>query len=285
MIKAKKGISNASVEEYRLKYAAERFLLRLENSSYTEQFILKGGFLMEAIYNIDQRTTKDVDTLLRDISADKGTIENVLKDICSIDLNDDTKFTLTSLITTQEQRNYTGFRAKIFLQFLGEPTRINFDLDIGVGEIITPRAIKIRLPLLFKEKNGEKEVIEILSYPLQTILAEKLETVLTLGTTNSRMKDFYDIHLLLTDPNLPSIEECYEAFRNTWEFRQNNEFDVEIFDDWKFVLEDIIENRQINEIYWPNYVKNRNYAMNLKLSDIIYEVIRYVEELEVHSSK
>lgn len=273
--------TSISSEEYRIRYATERFLLRVQKSSYRENLILKGGFLLGTLFKVEQRTTKDLDTLITELSASRGQVETMIESIIQIDLNDNVKFELIKLIDSQQQRIYDGFKAKLKMEFLEESAYINFDLDLGVGDTITPEAEIIHIPLLFNEAKGEQNEIELLAYPLETILAEKTEIVLNLGKNNSRMKDFYDIHLLLNDSQKPDNELLYQAFENTWKFRHPNlTIDNERFEDWYYVIESILEDEKMNSISWQNYIKDRPYAKKLNLKNIVLQFKFYLEELE-----
>ena len=178
------------IENYRIRYATERFLTRLSASQYKEKFVLKGGFLIGVTYNLSQRTTKDLDTALIDFKSDAQSIERVITEICNIDLEDQVLFKLKELTSSQDMRIYPGYRAKLKMMFPDGNTRIDFDLDIGVGDRITPEAKKIKIPLIFNEVKGVEKQIEVLAYPKETIQAEKLETILTRGKVNTRMKDY-----------------------------------------------------------------------------------------------
>lgn len=273
--------TSISSEEYRIRYATERFLLRVQKSSYRDKLILKGGFLLGTLCKVEQRTTKDLDTLITELSVSRVQVEAMIESIIQIDLNDNVKFELIKLIDSQQQRIYDGFKAKLKMTFLDERTFVNFDLDLGVGDTITPEAQKINIPLLFNEVKGEKTEISLLAYPLETILSEKTEIILNLGTNNSRMKDFYDIHLLLNDPQKPDNELIYQAFENTWKFRHPNlAIDSERFEDWYYVIESILEDDKMNSISWQNYIKDRLYAKNLNLKNIVLQFKFYLEELE-----
>ncbi|MBO0461155.1 MULTISPECIES: nucleotidyl transferase AbiEii/AbiGii toxin family protein [unclassified Enterococcus] len=272
--------SGISVEEYRIRYATERFLSRLQESDYKDNFILKGGFLLGAIFKVEQRTTRDLDTLLKEISADKMNVTRVLENIVSIDLDDGVRFELINLSESQQQRKYDGFRAKFKMTFLEENSIVQFDLDLGVGDTITPKAEVIDIPLLFNEKKGDHKSITLQAYPIETILAEKTEIILDLGTKNSRMKDFYDIHLILNYQYKPSITKCYKAFENTWLFRHKElPIDAERFEDWFFIVDEIIANKKMNDIYWKNYIKDREYAKHLRFKTILRQFKEYLEKL------
>lgn len=269
------------IENYRIRYATERFLTRLSASQYKEKFVLKGGFLIGVTYNLSQRTTKDLDTALIDFKSDAQSIERVITEICNIDLEDQVLFKLKELTSSQDMRIYPGYRAKLKMMFPDGNTRIDFDLDIGVGDRITPEAKKIKIPLIFNEVKGVEKQIEVLAYPKETIQAEKLETILTRGKVNTRMKDYYDFHLLLTDQENSNSINFYYAFKNTWEFRNPTQLiDEELFEDWLFILDEILESKELKKKYWPNYIKDRNYAKHLNIDDIISEIKEFVSKLK-----
>ncbi|OTN77530.1 hypothetical protein A5886_002630 [Enterococcus sp. 8G7_MSG3316] len=270
-----------SFEEYRIRYATERFLSRLQESEYKANFIIKGGFLLGTIYKVEQRTTKDLDTLIKGISVDRKNITKILETVISIELDDGVQFELINLFDSQQERVYDGFRAKFKMTFLEEKSIVHFDLDLGVGDAITPQAEMIDIPLLFNENKDDHKVITLYAYPIETILAEKTEIILNLGTKNSRMKDFYDIHLILNSQNKPNITKFYEAFLNTWMVRHKElTIDEELFEDWFFTVDEIISSEEMNEIFWKNYIKDRGYAKHLKLKNIVSQFKDYLEALQ-----
>lgn len=286
LIKNQTKNSVVSFEEYRLRYASERFLSRLDKSEYRENFIIKGGFLLGTIYNIEQRTTKDLDTLLKNISNETKHIQEILADICAIDLQDGVSFDLLELSTIQERREYTGLRASLKMYFDSDRGNIQFDLDIGVGDVVTPKAKLVNIPLIFNETRGSKETLTLLAYPVETILAEKTEIILSLGSYNTRMKDFYDIHLILNDPGKPSIDSLYRAFVNTWNARHNDApIDTERFQDWFFVIDEIYENTHLKNAAWSNYAKDKPYANNLDFDGILKQFKLFVTELSHEYAK
>lgn len=270
--------SEISFDEYRLRYAAERFLLRLQESSYKDKLIIKGGFLMGTIYNVEERMTKDLDALIKGMDTDKVIVKEMLEEIMAIDLQDGVRFELIDLLYSQKNRIYKGYRAKLIM-FLGDKSNVIFDFDLGVGDVVTPSPRRVRIPLLFNEKNGEKKFLTLLSYPLETILAEKTEIILSLGTENTRMKDFYDLHLMLNDPERLPIEKRYQAFLNTWNFR-HGEISDESFEDWEFILEELSQKASEKNDVWQRYIKDRPYAQKLRLEEIISEFSDYVIKLK-----
>lgn len=272
-----------SFDEYRMRYAAERFLMRVQQSSYRDRLILKGGFLLGVIYQIEQRTTKDLDIMVKDFHATRESVEQMLEEIVAIELEDLLHFELVNVLDTQKNRIYEGYRAKMKMHMDGN-TVFLFDLDIGVGDVITPKPNHITIPLLFNEKKGENNSIAIYSYPIETVLAEKMETILSLGKQNSRMKDFYDIHLLLNDPDLPPINQLYEAFYNTWTFR-HNAIDEEIFDDWQYTLNALLNDPTLKNQVWVNYIRTRPYAQAVRWDAIIAQLTSYLMEFKANYLK
>lgn len=283
LIKAKKG-SIASAEELRIRYATERFLLRVQASPYKDKLILKGGFLLGTIYKIENRTTKDLDALVKDIAADRESVKSMLEEIITIDLNDDVSFELGNFSNSQHERKYTGFRAKLTMQHLNSTAKIAFDLDLGVGDVVTPEPKVLTFNLTFKEQKGENERITMYSYPIETVLAEKVETIFALGIQNTRMKDFYDIHLLLNDPNKPSLENLYEAFNKTWIFRHDQIEDAD-FEDWLYLVNELKDNQNFKKGLWQNYITNREYAQSLSWGEIIDELIEYIIALQKYRNE
>lgn len=283
LIKAKKG-SIASAEELRIRYATERFLLRVQASPYKDKLILKGGLLLGTIYKIENRTTKDLDALVKDIAADRESVKSMLEEIITIDLNDDVSFELGNFSVSHHERKYTGFRAKLTMQHLNSTAKIAFDLDLGVGDVVTPEPKVLTFNLTFKEQKGENERITMYSYPIETVLAEKVETIFALGNQNTRMKDFYDIHLLLNDPNKPSLENLYEVFNKTWIFRHDQIEDAD-FEDWLYLVNELKDNQNFKKGLWQNYITNREYAQSLSWGEIIDELIKYIIALQKYRNE
>lgn len=122
------------------------------------------------------------------------------------------------------------------------------------------------------------------SYPIETVLAEKVETIFALGIQNTRMKDFYDIHLLLNDPNKPSLENLYEAFNKTWIFRHDQIEDAD-FEDWLYLVNELKDNQNFKKGLWQNYITNREYAQSLSWGEIIDELIEYIIALQKYRNE
>lgn len=270
-------------EDLRQRYASERFLARLASSKYNTRLVIKGGFLMGVLFNIEQRGTKDLDTLLQNMDASEDNIEKMLNEITEIDLDDSVHFQLLKVERTQLQREYDGFRAKMMMSFIGTSSVISFDLDIGVGDVVTPAVKSQNIPLIFKENKDLASSFELLVYPIDTILAEKIETMVRLGIRNTRMKDFFDLYLILCSPSQPTIEDAFAALTKTWKARHQNEITEELFDEWQFTLTEIAENREIGTDIWPRYASSREYAKSIDFQVIIHMIIEYMDELKEYA--
>jgi len=172
------------------KYMMERFLERVSKSKYNASFILKGGMLVSAFVGIESRATMDIDTTIKGIPVTITDMERMITEISNIDLEDNVKFRIKKVSEIMDEAEYTGIRFSMDAVLDGAV--IPLKIDISTGDVITPREISYSYKLMFEDRT-----IPIMTYPVETVLAEKLETVISRSITNTRMRDFYDIHLLL----------------------------------------------------------------------------------------
>lgn len=186
--------TGGNYEQIAMRYVHERFLHRLSGSPYKGNLILKGGSLLYFHLGTLSRPTRDIDFMGLDISNDKEYLKKVVREICAIEENDgigfDTGSARTEDITVDNK--YPGVRITL-IAYIGE-MRINMKFDIGFGDIITPAPESITLPGML----DGFEAPTVAAYPLETVFAEKLETVVSKGVLNSRMKDFYDLYRMST---------------------------------------------------------------------------------------
>ena len=177
----------------------ERFLARLSRSEYSDKFIFKGGLLL-SYYLIIGRETIDIDLLARRLNAEKSHVEQIMRDICLLHLNDGFQMQFINLDDLDHQHmNYPGFQVRIAVQF-GVMTD-KFYVDIGVGDAVEPVSLTWT-PFMYKEKPLFEDAISLEVYPVETIFAEKLETIISRGAANSRMKDYHDLLLLCRESEL-----------------------------------------------------------------------------------
>jgi len=177
----------------------ERFLARLSRSEYSDKFIFKGGLLL-SYYVVIVRETTDIDLLAKRLHAEKSHIEQIIQEICLLHLNDGFQMRLDNLDDLDHQHmNYPGFQARVAVQFGVMSDK--FNVDVGVGDAVEP--VTLTWPsFIYKEKPLFEDSISLEVYPVETIFAEKLETVISRGAANSRMKDFHDLLLLCRQSKL-----------------------------------------------------------------------------------
>lgn len=171
-------------------YMMERFLERISLSEYRDIFILKGGMLVAAMVGLDARSTMDMDATIKGATVSVKDVENMVVSIISIPLDDGVSFRIKQISEIMDDADYPGVRVSLETEFDHVITPLK--IDISTGDAITPREIRYRFRLLLEDRS-----IEVWAYNLETVLAEKLETVITRTVTNTRMRDFYDIHILL----------------------------------------------------------------------------------------
>ncbi|MBS4881374.1 MAG: nucleotidyl transferase AbiEii/AbiGii toxin family protein [Firmicutes bacterium] len=170
-------------------YMMERFLERISLSEYRDKFILKGGMLVAALVGLDARSTMDLDTTVKGTTVSPEDVERMITEILSVPLDDGVKFRIKRISEIMDEAEYPGIRVSMETEFDHVITPLK--LDISTGDVITPREVKYRFKLMLEDRT-----IELWAYNLETVLAEKLETVISRATTNTRMRDFYDLHIL-----------------------------------------------------------------------------------------
>lgn len=243
-------------------YVQERLLFRLSMSKYNNKFFLKGGLLLYSMTKFKGRPTKDIDFLAKNISNNFKNVENIFKEICSIGVNDAVQFD-TETIQIQnikEDADYGGIRLKI-IAYIGQ-ARVHLQIDIGFGDIVIPKPVKIRYPVLLNLESPELNV-----YSFESVIAEKFEAMISLASLNSRMKDFYDIYMLLNKRDFDG-RVLQEAFYETFQRRGTIlEKDIEIFTH-EFVI-DSARNKQ-----W-NIFLNRIGKNNLKFKNIMEDIKKF----------
>ena len=169
-------------------YMMERFLERLSLSQYHDKFILKGGMLVAAMVGLDARAT--MDTTIKGVDVTLEAVEKIIADIVSVPLEDGVIFRIKQISGIMDETDYPGVRVSMETEF--DRVRTPLKIDISTGDVITPKEIQYRFKLMLEERS-----IDIWAYNLETVMAEKLETMISRAVTNTRMRDFYDIHILL----------------------------------------------------------------------------------------
>lgn len=232
-------------------YAMERFLERVTMSKYRDNFILKGGMLVAHFVGLDNRTTMDIDTTIKDYNLNKKDIKNMIEEILSIELNDAMSFVIKSIDEIMEEHEYSGIRVKLECKL--QNTRIPLKIDISTGDVITPKEINYSYKLMFENRS-----IYILAYNIETVLAEKLETIVTRDVVNTRIRDFYDVAILsIQKENEISIDKLKLALIATAKQRKS----LEVIGNGLFILERIEKDEGMKAL-WQNYQNKFDYAQD-----------------------
>lgn len=270
--KAKEIERKYKLNHYELlqRFMFERILERISLSKYQENFILKGGLLLSALFGIDNRTTKDMDTTIKGLNISKEQMVNVLNEILSIDLKDGVKFELVDVTDIREDDEYGGNKYHLIGKL--ENLKINLDIDISTGDTVVPRELEYSYPSLFEDKK-----ILIYTYNVETIISEKIETILRRGQYNSRMKDYYDIHMFLSKfkDNINS-DILKLSIKHT--FNKRESFDY--LKDYAQILDGIVSYDRIVNL-WNIYAKKNKYANDIKFEEIINELKEFISNLDI----
>ena len=170
-------------------YMMERFLERISLSEYRDQFILKGGMLVAAMVGLDARSTMDIDATVKGATVSVEEVEKMMVSITSVPVDDGVTFRTKRISEIMDEAEYPGIRVSMETEFDGVVTPLK--VDISTGDAITPREVQYSFKLMLEDR-----FIEVWAYNLETVLAEKLETVVSRAATNTRMRDFYDLYIL-----------------------------------------------------------------------------------------
>ena len=242
-------------------YMMERFLARVSLSGYKDNFILKGGMLVSAIVGIQARATMDIDTTVRALPLKLEETKFIIEKIIAIDANDGITFEIKKVSDIMEEHDYPGIR--LVLDAWLENIKQAIKVDISTGDEITPNAIRYYYKLMF---NGGE--LAIWSYNLETLLAEKLETVVARGTANTRMRDFYDIYTLWQDKESEiDVEILRKAFYNT----ANKRGTLLLMKNASAVLKEIGYSSDLRKL-WLNYLKDSVYVKELQWDKVLETV-------------
>lgn len=261
--------NNLSIQQVLQNYMFERFLDRLSQSRYNNNFVIKGGLLLSSIMGINMRTTMDIDIDITGINFEKDVIEKIIGEIIEIDVNDGVTILLNKVEDIKEQDEYGGYKFKLIAQYGN--LKVPFHIDISTGDIITPRAIQYRY-----NKILENEYINIWTYNQETLIAEKLQTILARKLDNSRMKDFYDLYYFEKYKwNEIDKKLLVKAIQATFNQRTTT-------NDWKIansIIQSLEENQDINSL-WNEYRNKFSYAEHIKFVDTLNAIRNIVNTEE-----
>jgi len=254
-------------------YAMERFLERLSVSNYKENLILKGGTLISSIIGLSSRTTMDVDATLKGQALTEDNVLSIVNNIINISLEDGMTFEVLNVDTIMDESDYPGIRVKLksYLDKMSTP----FKIDFSTGDIITPREISYSYKLLFEDRS-----ISVLAYNIETILAEKLESVIYRGNVNTRMRDFYDIFIFETTLAMNiDFNLLKEALSNTSKHRGT----YSKMNDIELILTEIKSDSAMTK-HWTDYQKKFEYATGITFDDTVNAIERLFAKISWNES-
>ena len=233
-------------------YLFERLLERISYSDFSQHFVLKGGVLVASIIGVDLRSTMDMDATIQGYPLNQDAIEQAFLAILAIPLEDGVTLSLGKVEPIRNEAEYNGFRLSIHAQM--DQVRLPLKVDLTTGDQITPKEIQYQYQLLLEERK-----IDILAYPMETVLAEKLETMISRGTANTRLRDFYDVFALLETQQASFKEnQMQKALLST----ANHRGSVGLLKEGDTILMEIFQSHHMEQL-WNRYQQQYSYAADI----------------------
>lgn len=246
-------------------YMYDRFIERLSKSKYKDNFILKGGFYLSKLFGLDNRSTMDIDTAIRKTKFTEDNVIKMITEIINIDINDNVKFEIEKREFIRDEDEYGGLR--ITINFMLENMKDSFHIDIATGDPIHPGPDDYKYESLIGN-----EVYKVWSYNLETVLAEKIETILGKLEISSRMKDYYDIYLIHKFKfNKINKTKFSGAVEKT--FKKRN-FNTDLITSLK-----VVKDSKILKDKWTSYSRKNSYAKNIEFDETIKCLEDFIEIL------
>lgn len=242
-------------------FVMERFLERISLSSYKDNFILKGGMLVSAMVGIDNRATMDIDTTLRNLPLNPENAERIVESIIAVPVDDNIRFTVKSVTDIMDEAEYGGVRLSLDAHL--DTMRIPLKIDISTGDVITPAEITYQYRLMFEERH-----ISLWAYTLETVLAEKIETILSRALTNTRLRDFYDLHIL-QNSGLHIDRKILSAALAATSCKRKSE---RILPEYSRILDELEASHTMREL-WDSYQRKNSYAAGISW-DVVLSATR-----------
>ena len=247
-------------------YFLERFLFRLSKSKYNKNFVLKGGILLYAIFDEDYaRKTSDIDLLAQKIENDASKFNEVIKEICLIKVDDPIVFDVDNIVV----KNITEFKGEyhglnVYIPAYLDRTQGRINIDVGFGDIIYPNKTSLNFPSLIDDSP------KLYAYSIETVIAEKLEAIVSLGMLNSRLKDFYDIYVLSKTHDFDGTT-LRQAIEETFNHRKTSLKHIDAFDD------DFISPYRKGQ--WNSFIKQKDPNQVLELEIVIKIIKNFVNPI------
>ena len=238
-------------------YMFERLLVRLAASDYKDKFVLKGGMLVAAIVGLDNRSTMDLDTTLKNLPLTPEAILKALDNICSIPVEDEVSFEVGSIAPIREDDIYGGYRVSLSARF--DTLLTPLSIDVSTGDAITPHAVLYPFTEIFDDESS----YTLWAYNIETVLAEKVETILRRGVFNTRPRDFYDAYILTTTQKFDRAVFA-EALKATAAHRGTTAQIADV----KGIMQNIEESSELRAM-WDKYRKQFAYARDIEYENIL----------------
>jgi predicted nucleotidyltransferase component of viral defense system len=260
---------NIDFQTIATRYLHERLLFRVASSNFAQNFFLKGGALFYAFEGLHARPTLDIDFLAKQIDNDKENLKTIFTKICEIEYADDcvlfNKNTI-EVFDIDEDAKYSGVRVLLNASF--DSIKQRLQIDIGFSDIITPEPVHLTYPTLLNELKNP----EIRAYSIETVIAEKFHAMFTLGTLNSRMKDFYDVYILLKNNKIENAnlqDSISQTFKN-----RNTDFtdDHEIFSTLFY------ENKN-RQAMWKAFLRKMKIFENLEFPSVVKTILERLQPI------
>ena len=262
-VSQKSGLSYNSIQTY---YFLERILKQIADSDFSSDFIFKGGFLLSNIIGLEERTTRDIDFSIKNFSLEEDILKEKFEKI--LKKSDDISFELIDLKSIKEDDIYGGYRVEIMCKL--ENIKEKIHIDIATGDPITPKEVNYSYKSIFTGEN-----FNLKAYNIETILAEKMETIYSRGVFNSRSKDFFDVYIIyLLKKEEINFDNLKNACINTFSYR-GNDFDV----DKILNTIDLIESNENILNRWKNYIKNQLNYSNISFEEVILNIRELVKKI------
>lgn len=264
-IAREKGISPQLVLQ---EYVIEHFLERVSVSRFKENYIVKGGFLVSCLVGLDTRATRDIDATIKSYPVSAETIQEMIKEIISLDVDDGIQILFIGIKNIREDDDYSGYRVSLEAKI--ESIAIPFKLDITTGDKITPREIEYSFESLI-----EGHTIKIKTYNLPTLLAEKLETIISRGVLNTRMRDYYDVYVLF---NLKGDSLDWKEMKDALEATCQKRKTLALVKSYRDVMALVSSNGEMIR-RWSSYRLTFEHASGLKLSEVCHSIYEILERI------
>ena len=261
---------NISAQLVLQNYMMERFIERISLSNYRENIIVKGGLLISSIVGLESRTTMDIDMTVKGKTVDEMSILSIIRKISNIKIDDGVLFEVVNINEIREIDEYLGYRISLIANM--PPMKIPLKLDITTGDKIIPKEVNYSYPLMFENRS-----VSITAYNLETILSEKIETIISRGNLNTRMRDFYDVYILL---KLQEDNINYEVLGIALSQTAKKRGSINVIKNYKEIVEAIqVSSTMIDR--WKNYQISSTYAQNIEFFEICKILDKFLTQLVV----